>query len=118
MKYYRDVVCPLMESGEIVICELQKPYELQSEFTRDGYKIKPITYVADFYLMYKDGSEIVVDVKGCPDSVAKLKRKLFWFRYPELKYIWVTCVKKYGGWIDYDEYKRLKRVEKIKNERK
>lgn len=25
MKYYRDVVCPLKESGDIVYCELQKP---------------------------------------------------------------------------------------------
>ena len=29
MKYYRDVLCPLVESGDVVHHELQKPYELQ-----------------------------------------------------------------------------------------
>ena len=26
MKYYRDVLCPLVESGDVVNYELQKPY--------------------------------------------------------------------------------------------
>lgn len=41
MKYYRDVLCPLMESGDVVNVELQKPYELQpndfmNQMRKDG----------------------------------------------------------------------------------
>lgn len=112
MKYYRDVLCPLVESGDIICYELQKPYELQPKFIHDGKIVQPIKYVADFFIIYKDGHEEVIDTKGCPDSVAKLKRKLFWYRYPTVIYRWITWIKKYGGWIEYDDYKHLKKNEK------
>jgi hypothetical protein len=116
MKYYRDVLCPAVESGDVVSYELQKPYELQPKFRHDGKSVQSIKYVADFFIVYKNGHEEVIDTKGCPDSVAILKRKLFWFRYPDVDYKWVTWVKKFGGWIEYDEYKRLKRDEKRKQQ--
>lgn len=112
MRYYCDVVCPGVESGEIIHYELQKPYELQPKFTRNGKSVLPITYVADFYIEYANGRSEVVDVKGCPDSVALLKRKLFWYVYPEIEYRWVTYVKKWGGWLDYDEVKKLRKAAK------
>ena len=112
MKYYRDVLCPLVESGDVVDYKLQKPYELQPKFIHDGKNVQPIKYVADFFIVYKDGHEEVIDTKGCPDSVALIKRKLFWYHYPDVDYKWVTWVKKFGGCIDYEEYKRLKREEK------
>lgn len=112
MNYYRDVLCPLEKSGDIVVCELQKPYELQPKFIHDNKTVQPIKYVADFFVRYKDGREEVIDTKGYPDQTALLKRKLFWFHYPTVTYKWITWVKKFGGWIDYEEYKRLKREEK------
>lgn len=112
MKYYRDVVCPMVESGDIVSCKLQVPYELQPKFVHDNKTVRAIVYVADFVITYKDGSIQVIDIKGCPDSVAKLKRKLFWFNYPEIDYRWIKYVKKYGGWIEYEEYEKIKRDEK------
>lgn len=122
MKYYRDVLCPLLESGDVVSYELQKPYELQPKFTHDDKNVRPITYVADFFMVFKDGSELVVDTKGCPDSVANIKRKMFWYHYPDVNYQWLTWVKKFGGWISYDECKKLrqeeKRVKKNKEELK
>ena len=112
MKYFRDVLCPKVESGDVVKYELQKPYELQPKFRHDGKSVQPIKYVADFFIIYKDGHEEVIDPKGCPDSVALLKRKLFWYKFPDVDYKWITWVKKFGGWIEYEEYKRLKREEK------
>lgn len=113
MKYYRDVILPNVESGHISEYELQKKYILQEGFEHDGKRVQPIVYIADFYIKYSDGREEVVDVKGLPDSVAKLKRKMFWRRYPEVKYIWVTYIKKYGGWGLYDDYKKIKSADKI-----
>lgn len=118
MKYYRDVLCPKVKSGDVVSYELQKPYELQPKFVHDGKSVQPIKYVADFFIVYKDGHEEVIDTKGCPDSVAILKRKMFWYHFPDVNYKWITWVKKYGGWIDYEEYKKLKKEEKLNNERK
>lgn len=115
MKFYCEVICPGVESGGIVYYELQKPYELQPKFTHNNKNVLPIIYVADFYIEYSDGSIEVIDIKGCPDSVALLKRKLFWYRYPNIKYLWITYVKKWGGWVDYDVVKKLRKEEKRKN---
>ncbi len=49
MRYYRDVLCPKVESGEVANFALQKSFELQPGFSRNGKKVLPITYVADFY---------------------------------------------------------------------
>lgn len=108
MKYYRDVLCPLVKSGDVVYFELQKPYELQPKFTHDGKTVQPIRYVADFFIRYKDGTEEVIDTKGCPDSTATLKRKMFWYSYPDTNYKWMTWVKKYGGWLEYEQCKKLR----------
>ena len=112
MKFYCDVICPGVESGGIRYFELQKPYELQPRFTYNNKNVLPVTYVADFYVEYNNGCVEVIDVKGCPDSVALLKRKLFWYRYPDIKYSWVTYSKKWGGWVDYDVVKKLRKEEK------
>lgn len=106
MKYYRDVLCPLLESGEVIAYELQKKYELQPGFMRNGKKVLPITYIADFWMKYQDGHEIVIDVKGCPDAKANMKRKMFWYRYPDIDYQWISYCKQDGGWIDYQILKK------------
>lgn len=112
MKYYRDVVLPKYESGEIIYYELQKKYELQPKFKHLNETVRAVDYVADFFIRYKDGAEEVIDTKGMPDSIAKLKRKLFLYKYPDVNYKWLTHIKKFGGWIEYNEYQRLKREEK------
>lgn len=114
MRYYKEVLLPSVNSGSVVKYELQKSYELQPKFIHNNKSIQSIKYVADFYIIYKDGHEEVIDTKGCPDSVAILKRKLFWYHYPTVDYKWITWVKKFGGWIEYEEYKHLKREEKHK----
>lgn len=112
MKYYRDVIIPAFEKGIIRRYELQKEYEIQPKYKHLGKTIHAIKYVADFYVEYRDGTIQVIDVKGMPDSVALLKRKLMWYQYPDLDYVWVTYVKKFGGWIEYDECQALRRKEK------
>ena len=65
---------------------LQPKYILQDKFINNqGENISPIYYIADF--AYDD---IVVDIKGMPTSEAKLKRKLFMKKYPNLKLKWLA----------------------------
>lgn len=120
MRYYRDVLCPLVESGDVVEYELQKPYELQPKFTHDGRVVHAITYVADFFMKFRDGTEKIVDTKGCPDSVALIKRKLFWYHYPDVDYSWMCYSKIDGGWCTYEYVKKQRAARKLakKNESK
>lgn len=118
MKYYRDVVCPLKESGDIVYCELQKPYELQPKFEHDGFNVQPIKYVADFFIIYKDGREEVVDTKGYPDTTAIMKRKMFWYHYPDVTYKWITYSAMDGGWTDYEVVKKRRSAARLEKKYK
>lgn len=107
MKYYRDVVLPGVASGEIADFELQKPYELQPGFKRDGKTVRAITYVCDFYLVYADGRTEVVDIKGMATPEAMLKRKLFMYKYPEENLLWL--VERKAGWMRYEDCKKRKK---------
>lgn len=112
MRFYRDVVLPLVRSGEIVSFELQKSYVLQPKFDNKGKTVQPIYYVADFYLEFADGHSEVIDTKGCADTTAKIKRKMFWYQHPEICYKWITFSKKYGGWVDWDYVMKERRAAK------
>lgn len=119
MKYYRDVILPNIESGQIKKCELQKPYELQPKFIHDNKTVQPIKYVADFYIEYFDGRVEVIDTKGIPDSTAIIKRKMFWYVYPDIKYIWMTYSKIDGGWKEYEYIKSQRNLRrKAKKEKR
>ena len=117
MRYFRDVILPKVESGEIVDYELQKPYELQPKFIKNGKTVQAIKYVADFVVTYADGQIEIIDTKGMPDSVAKIKRKMFWYLYPDSDYIWMAYNLKCGGWVEYEVVEKARR-EKNRNERK
>lgn len=116
LRYYRDVLLPLVESGEVVEYELQKPYELQPKFVHDGRTVQPIKYVADFYMKYRDGREEVVDIKGFADAIALLKRKLFWYIFPDIDYKWISWSLRDGGFILYEDLKKA-RAERKKTKR-
>ncbi len=118
MKYYRDVLCPLLESGDVTEYELQKPYELQPKFVHDNKSVNPITYVADFFIKFKDGSEKVIDTKGCPDATARIKRKMFWYHYPNIDYSWICYSTTDGGWCEYDYVKKQRALRKKAKQKK
>lgn len=40
MKYYKDVIYPKLNSGEIISCEFQKKYELQPSFKHNNTAIR------------------------------------------------------------------------------
>ena len=108
LRYYRDVLLPLVESGDVVEYELQKPYELQPKFVHDGRTVQAIKYVADFYIKYADGHEEVIDIKGFADATALLKRKLFWYTFPEADYKWISWSLKDGGFLLYEDLQKAR----------
>ena len=101
-----DYYLYLKQQSDIELFDLQPKYILQEKFTtKDWKKIQDIEYVADFYIKYIDGREIVVDVKGIATSDAKLKRKLFMYKYPDKELQWVVKYK----WIRVDYFDNEKR---------
>jgi hypothetical protein len=77
----------LMKAGEIVKLELQPEFILQDYFSHQGKYYKPIKYRADFRVTYKDGREVVIDVKPSDSFQAKeyrIKKKLLLCKWPDL----------------------------------
>lgn len=120
MQFYIEYIEPRIKSGEIISCKRQQVYVLQESYTNIyGKKILAIKYKSDFDVVYKDGNKVVYDVKGRADNTALLKRKLFWYKYPDVDYRWMTRSLKYSdtGWLEYDELKKIRREEKKKKEK-
>ena len=96
--------------------ELQPRYELLPKFDNQ----RKTEYIADFAL-WKDNKLLeVIDVKGMPTEVAKLKAKMFRHKYPKVKLTWICKAPKYTGqeWITYEELSKVRRKrkkEKMKN---
>lgn len=79
----------LQRAGKIKNLERQKRFILQEEYiNNEGQKIRPISYLADYYYE-ENGQKIVEDVKSpaTRTQVYMLKKKLFQFKYPDIKFI-------------------------------
>ena len=83
----------LKEIGEVVDFVLQPTYLLQEGFNLNEKRIRAITYKADFKVIYKDGHEEVIDVKGKLTEEFKIKRKMLLYRYRDINF---KCVQERG----------------------
>ena len=91
--HYYIYLKQLKEIGEVVDFVLQPIYLLQEGFNLNGKRIRPITYKADFKVIYKDGHEEVIDVKGKITEEFKIKRKMLLYRYRDITF---KCVQERG----------------------
>jgi hypothetical protein len=90
--------------------ELQPRYELIPKFDNQ----RKTEYIADFAL-WKDNKLLeVIDVKGMPTEVAKLKAKIFRYQNREVPLTWICKAPKYTGqeWITYEELTKARRKRK------
>ena len=110
-EYYKKLICDF-SLKKINSFKNQPIYTLQDGFIGPNGKIRAITYKADFEVVHLDGTIEVIDIKGMATEVANIKRKLFLWTYNDIKLTWISYVKKYGGWIDYFELKKLRRKNK------
>jgi len=115
MRYFKDVVEVGLENGTIIDCQRQVKYELQPKCKYKNENILAIKYIADYVLTYNDGSVIVWDVKGQADATAKLKKKMFHYKYPEIDYRWIGYSAMDGGWL---EYKTIEQARKLRAKEK
>ncbi len=110
-QYYDDVVVEGMKNGTLIDYKLQVKYKLQDSFKYQGKTIREINYISDFDLYYSDGSFQVIDTKGLATADAKIKAKLFKYKYPDIDFCWISYTEG-TGWIDYDDLQKLRRERK------
>ena len=83
----------LKEEGIVLDFELQPQYILQEGFIKDGKKIQAITYKAEFRVIYANGLEEVIDVKGKVTESFRIKRKLLLYKYRDIDF---KCLQEKG----------------------
>lgn len=81
--YYSELLL-LKSVGEVVDIKCQVPFVLQDGYVWKGMKIRPITYIADFQVTYKDGTIEIIDTKGFITQIYRIKKKMLLYRYPNL----------------------------------
>ena len=111
-KYYIQLKW-LKTNKQIKGFELQPKFLLQESFKKDGKTHRKIEYIADFKVINLDGSIEIIDIKSTATDTPlfRLKEKLFHFRYPH-KLTLLTYSAKWGGWIELDELKKLRKQAK------
>ena len=102
----------LQDSSDIKSFERQKTIVLQESFKHkiSGKTIRPITYIADFVVVDKDGDTTVVDIKGTETDVFKLKKKMFMYKYPNIAFLCLRWSKTKNKWLDLEDIKKEKEI--------
>lgn len=83
----------LKERGVVVDFKLQPVFILQEGFSKDGKRIQPIKYIADFEVTYNDGHVEIIDVKGKITEAFRIKRKILLYKYRDVDF---KCVREKG----------------------
>lgn len=94
--------------GKVTDFELQPVFILQEGFTKHGEKHLPIKYIADFRVIFPDGSTEIIDIKGMLTPEFKIKYKQYCKKFDEPIRL-LRFVEKYGGWITVKEHEKIKR---------
>ena len=117
LQFLKEYIEPRITSGEIKSYKRQISYTLVDGFTNCfGNRVQPVKYKSDFDVSYATGETIIYDVKGKPDATSLIKRKLFWSRYPDKKLVFICRSVRDGGWLPYDELKKIRAERKKKND--
>lgn len=110
-QYYEEIIITGMKNGTLRDYKLQIKYLLQPSFKYFGKTVREINYVSDFDLYFNDGKFMVVDTKGMATADAKIKAKLFKFKYPNIDFRWMSYTKS-TGWVEYNELQKIRRERK------
>lgn len=102
----------LLEQKDILYIKLQPEYIIQDPCVYKGKKILKIIYTSDFEVIYKNGQVVIYEVKGFETKEFKIKKKMFYFRYPDLNLKIVSYSGIDGGWIELDQIMRNRKSRK------
>lgn len=98
------------KKGKVIDIKLQPKYEIIEKVAN----FRATNYVADFEVKLPGGHITVIDIKGMATDTAKIKRKLFMVKYPNVELLWLCKAPKYHAddtgeeWIEYDQLNKLR----------
>jgi len=110
LKFYLHLL-ELQKDGIVREIHLQPVYELLGAYEIEEKKVRAIKYKADFKVIYTDGHEEVIDIKGFTTTDFLIKKKLFEYKYK----IPLHCITFSGiddGWIKLDDLKKARKERK------
>lgn len=110
-KFFEEIIIKNINDGKILKYKLQQKYNLQPSFRYMGKTIRGIDYISDFDIWLSNGDFFVIDTKGMATADAKIKAKLFKYKYPNIKFLWMSYTKE-TGWITYEELQKHRRDKK------
>lgn len=85
LEFSRYQVLKDLQAREGISClELQKAFELQPRFHKNGHTYRPIVYLADFVYKDAEGKTVVEDTKGFKTEAFMLKKKMFEYKFQDL----------------------------------
>lgn len=98
----------LMNNGTVTSFEKQYPFILQDKYKDPftGKTIQAIKYISDFYMTMKDGTKVVIDVKGQETPEFKLKKKMFGYKYRNVQFMCVQWSERHKDWLDLEDIKK------------
>jgi len=111
MEYFK-LLKDRVNKEEILWFTIQPVYELTPKFTKGGKNIRSTSYTPDFLIKHLDGSLEAIETKGFMTQASELRIKLFNYRYQDIKLTVLSYSKKWGGWVEYSELKKLRRENK------
>lgn len=82
-EYYSQLKI-MQRANEVKYFSLQPKFLLQGAFVHRGKSYRAIYYIADFKVIYADGHQEIIDVKGHKTKEYQLKKKLFLSKHPEI----------------------------------
>lgn len=82
----------------------------KNKFT--GKTILAVKYIADFVIIHNNNTKEVIDIKGRETVDFKLKKKMFFFFYPEMNLRCVQWDSIEKQWRDLDDINKDKRARK------
>ena len=96
--------------GKIKSFSMQVTYELQPKFKDKftGKAVRAITYIADFVVIDSKNNTMVIDVKGKETDVFKIKKKMFQYKYPNIRFMCMRWISKANDWFELSEIKKGK----------
>lgn len=112
-RYYDEIVVVGMKNGTLKDYKLQVKYNLQPSFKYMDKTIRAIDYISDFDLYFENGDFLVIDTKGLATADAKIKAKLFKYKYPTINFKWMSYTMA-TGWMEYDDLQKYRREKKKK----
>lgn len=86
---YEELKLLMQDKSEWGISSLKvhPVFEIFPGYIKNGKRVRPIFYEADFDITHNNGIRKIIDVKGVKTKEWRMKQKMFEYQYPNLELV-------------------------------